>query len=54
MFYENNIYVASLATDNTPTNADVEYLMDWMIADPNYKCEVAKIMLFYLYNMDIR
>jgi len=42
MFYENNIYVASLATDNTPTNADVEYLMDWMIADPNYKCEVAK------------
>jgi len=57
MFYENNIYVASLAADNTPTNADVEYLMDWMIADPNYKCELAKqyalLFIEHGYKIDI-
>lgn len=42
MFFEKNVYALSLSSDNTPTNADVEYLMDWMIASPDYRCEGAK------------
>lgn len=42
MFYEDTIYAGSLASDNTPTNADVEYLMDWMISNSDYRCEGAR------------
>ena len=42
MFYDDMIYAGSLASDNTPTNADVEYLMDWMISNSDYRCEGAR------------
>lgn len=42
MFYDDMIYAGSVASDNTPTNADVEYLMDWMISNPDYRCEGAR------------
>lgn len=42
MFYDEMIYAGSLASDNTPTNADVEYLMDWMISNSEYRCEGAR------------
>jgi hypothetical protein len=42
LFYENTIYALSLSSDTTPTNADVEYMIDWMISHPDYRCEKAK------------
>jgi MoxR-like ATPase len=42
LFYEDQIYVTSLAAENTPTNADIEYLMDYMIASSEYRCEGAR------------
>lgn len=42
LFFEGNIYATSLSADNTPTNADVEYLIDWMISNQEFKCDKAK------------
>lgn len=42
LFYGETIFALSLSADTTPTNADVEYLIDWMIAHPDYRCEKAK------------
>lgn len=42
LFFEKNIYTHSLSADNTPSLGDVDYMIDWMIADPNYRCEKAK------------
>lgn len=57
MFFEDNIYALSLSSDNTPTNADVEYLMDWMISSPDYRCEgaqkYAKMFIEMGYTVDV-
>lgn len=42
LFFEKTVYALSLSSDNTPTNADVEYLIDWMIGSPEYRCDGAR------------
>lgn len=57
LFFEKNIYALSLSSDNTPTNTDIEYLMDWMIGSPDYRCEgaqeYAKMFIEMGYTVDV-
>ena len=42
LFCDTTLYVNSVASENTASNSDVEYLIDWMISSPEYKKEGAR------------
>ncbi len=59
LFFEDNIYAMSvLPAENTPTNADIDYLIDWMIASPDYTEDAitsyVNIFVGYGYTIDLK
>lgn len=58
LIFENNIYaMSSTLAENTATLADIDYMFDWMISNPDYTVEAvqsyANIFVGYGYNIDI-